>query len=50
MGRYIGDSVVTAAIIDRLVHHSHIIKIKGQSYRIKDRNIEMQRNKESVGN
>ena len=44
-----GDSVVTAAIIDRLVHHSHIIKIKGQSYRIKDRNVEMQRNIEKEG-
>ena len=45
-----GDSVVTAAIIDRLVHHSHIIKIKGQSYRIKDRNIEIQKNIERGGN
>ena len=44
-----GDSVVTAAIIDRLVHHSHIIKIKGQSYRIKDRNVEMQKNIEKEG-
>ena len=44
-----GDSVVTAAIIDRLVHHSHIIKIKGQSYRIRDRNIEMQRVIEKEG-
>lgn len=38
-----GDSVVTAAIIDRLVHHSHIIKINGKSYRIKDRNIELKK-------
>lgn len=45
-----GDSVVTAAIIDRLVHHSHIVKIKGQSYRIKDRNIEIQKNVENGGN
>ena len=39
-----GDSVVTGAIIDRLVHHSHIIKITGKSYRVKDRNVEMRRN------
>lgn len=39
-----GDSVVTNAIIDRLVHHAHIIKVKGQSYRIKDKKAEMQNN------
>ena len=39
-----GDSVVTAAIIDRLVHHSHIIKINGKSYRIKDRNVDTKGN------
>ena len=38
-----GDSVVTAAIIDRIVHHSHIIKINGKSYRIKDRNVELRK-------
>ncbi|WP_225417923.1 ATP-binding protein, partial [Loigolactobacillus zhaoyuanensis] len=26
----------TAAILDRLVHHAHVIKITGKSYRIKD--------------
>lgn len=26
---------VTAAILDRLVHHAHVIKITGKSYRIK---------------
>ena len=39
-----GDSVVTNAIIDRLVHHAHIIKVKGQSYRIKDKKAEIQNN------
>ncbi|WP_125689344.1 IS21-like element helper ATPase IstB [Levilactobacillus fujinensis] len=29
---------VTAAILDRLVHHSHIIKITGKSYRLKATN------------
>jgi len=24
-------------LLDRLIHHSHIIKIKGASYRIKDK-------------
>ena len=41
-----GDSVVTAAIVDRLVHHSHIIKINGKSYRIKNRNVEINKNEE----
>ena len=44
-----GDSVVTAAIIDRLVHHSHIIKITGRSYRIKDRNVEVNKVIEKEG-
>lgn len=39
-----GYSVVTNAIIDRLVHHAHIIKVKGQSYRIKDKKAEIQNN------
>ena len=39
-----GDSVVTNAIIDRLVHHAHIIKVKGQSYRVKDKKTHMQNN------
>ena len=30
------DATVASAIIDRLVHHSVIINIKGKSYRIKD--------------
>ena len=36
IGATIGsDSVIANAIIDRLVHHSKIIKITGRSYRIK---------------
>lgn len=30
------DSVVAAAIIERLVHHSQIVSLKGKSYRLKD--------------
>lgn len=30
-----GDYTLANAIIDRLIHHSYIIKITGQSYRIK---------------
>ncbi|MEO1263567.1 MAG: ATP-binding protein, partial [Bacteroidota bacterium] len=31
-----GDKVLAGAIIDRIVHHSYIIKITGDSYRVKD--------------
>lgn len=30
------DSILANAILDRLLHHSHIVKIKGPSYRLKD--------------
>ena len=32
-----GDSVVATAILDRLLHHSHVITIRGESYRIKEK-------------
>ena len=35
-GEVFGDATIASAIIDRLVHHSVIINIKGKSYRIKD--------------
>lgn len=38
-GEVFGDYTLANAIIDRLVHHSHIIKITGQSYRIKDKQL-----------
>jgi len=31
------DSVVTSAILDRLLHHSEAVTIRGKSYRMKDR-------------
>ncbi len=33
---YISNKIVSAAIIDRLVHHSKVFKITGESYRLKD--------------
>ena len=35
-GKIFGDQVLASAIIDRIVHHAHIVKIKGESYRIKN--------------
>jgi len=34
LGDYLGDPVVTTAIVDRMVHHSIIINIKGPSWRM----------------
>ncbi|NMB41038.1 MAG: IS21 family transposase [Firmicutes bacterium] len=36
-GDFLGDSVLAAAILDRLLHHSITINIKGESYRLRDR-------------
>ncbi|MBI5227452.1 ATP-binding protein [Candidatus Micrarchaeota archaeon] len=36
-GTVFGDDVVASAILDRLLHHSTVMNIKGESYRIKDR-------------
>ena len=30
-----GDEVLAAAILDRLLHKSHVLNIKGRSYRLK---------------
>jgi DNA replication protein DnaC len=38
-GEVFGDDVVAAAMIDRLVHHAEVIALKGDSYRLKDRNL-----------
>ncbi|MCS3915613.1 DNA replication protein DnaC [Caldanaerobacter subterraneus subsp. tengcongensis MB4] len=32
-----GDPVLATAALDRLLHHAHIINIRGNSYRLKDR-------------
>jgi DNA replication protein DnaC len=38
-GEVFGDEVVAAAMIDRLVHHAEAIALKGDSYRLKDRDL-----------
>jgi DNA replication protein DnaC len=32
-----GDSTITSAVLDRLLHHAETILIEGSSYRMKDR-------------
>lgn len=34
-----GDAVVAAAMIGRLVHDAEILTLKGESYRLKDKNL-----------
>lgn len=36
-GEVFGDSVVATAILDRLLHHSQIVTIRGESYRLKEK-------------
>ena len=38
-GEVFGDEIVAAAMIDRLVHHAEVIALKGDSYRLKNRDI-----------
>jgi DNA replication protein DnaC len=38
-GEVFGDPTVAAAMIDRLVHHAEVITLKGDSYRLKDRDL-----------
>src|SRR5947208_15238001 len=38
-GEVFGDDVVAAAMIDRLVHHAEVIALKGDSYRLNDRDL-----------
>jgi IstB-like ATP binding protein len=38
-GEVFGDEVVAAAMIYRLVHHAEVISMKGDSYRLKDRDL-----------
>jgi DNA replication protein DnaC len=33
----LGDAMVAAALIDRLVHHATMVTLKGKSYRLRER-------------
>ena len=34
-GSVFGDDQMAAAVIDRVVHHGHLLRLKGESYRVK---------------
>jgi hypothetical protein len=31
-----GDPIIATAILDRLLHHSHVLNVRGDSYRLKE--------------
>ena len=40
-GEILGDAMVAAALIDRLVHHATMITLKGKSYRLRERGLDV---------
>ena len=36
-GELLGDTVIVSAILDRLLHHSHVLNIRGESYRLREK-------------
>lgn len=36
-GDIMNDTVIATAMLDRLLHHAHVINIRGETYRLKDR-------------
>jgi DNA replication protein DnaC len=38
-GEVFGDDIVAAAMIDRLVHHADVISLRGDSYRLRNRDL-----------
>ena len=36
-GELLGDTVIASAVLDRLLHHSHVINIRGESYRLREK-------------
>jgi len=47
-GEVFKDEVVAAAILDRLLHHSQIFKMIGESYRLKEKKIDMENKKDNI--
>jgi IstB-like ATP binding protein len=36
-GEVLGDAAIATAILDRLLHHSHVLNIRGESYRLREK-------------
>ena len=36
-GELLGDTVIASAVLDRLLHHSHVLNIRGESYCLREK-------------
>ncbi len=36
-GELLGDTVIASAVLDRLLHHSHVLNIRGESNRLREK-------------
>ena len=36
-GQVFGDEMIAAAVLDRLLDHSHVLVVQGESYRLKQK-------------
>jgi DNA replication protein DnaC len=36
-GQVFGDEMIAAAVLDRILHHSHVLVVQGESYRLKNK-------------
>ncbi|WP_427448963.1 IS21-like element helper ATPase IstB [Pedobacter suwonensis] len=45
-GEMVGDPIIATAMLDRLLHHSRIINLKGDSYRLKEKHLSTQKQKD----
>lgn len=49
-GSWLGDPVIASAILDRLLHHTTIVSITGESYRIRNRKFSIVKVQEHIQN
>ncbi|MCM3034144.1 IS21-like element helper ATPase IstB [Niallia sp. MER 6] len=45
-GEMVGDPIIATAMLDRLLHHSRIFNLKGDSYRLKEKHLSTQKQKD----
>ena len=36
-GQVFGDEMIAAAVLDRLLHHSHVLVVQSESYRLRQK-------------
>ena len=36
-GELLSDNILATALVDRLLHHAHVVNIRGQTYRLRER-------------